>query len=81
MTVNYTIDLGQIVQVLAIVAAVVGAHYSLKGSLQVFGARLDAMEHRVSDVVTTVMERLGRHEDSITKVAGELQRVIGRLEK
>lgn len=77
MTVNYTIDIGQIVQVLVVVAAVVGAHYSLKGSLGVFAARLDAM----AETIKTVMDRLARHEDAITKVTGDLQRVIGKLDK
>lgn len=80
MTVNYTIDLGQIVQLLVIVGAVVGAHYSLKGSLAVFGARLEALEERLRLVIATVTERMGKHEDAITKVTGDLQRVIGRME-
>lgn len=74
---NWTIDFGQILTVVVMIAAVVGAHYSLKGSLGVFGARLDALEIRFSETMT----RLGKHEDAITKVTSDLQRVIGSLDR
>ena len=80
MTVNYSIDLGQIVQVVVLIGAVVGAHFSLKGSLGEFRVRLDGLERRFTEAVLGMSTRMERHEESITKVTGELQRVIGRLE-
>lgn len=80
MTVDFKMDIGQIVQVLVLIVAVVGAHYSLKSSLRVFGTRLDGLEKRFESMITEFSGRMGKYEDAMLKVSGELQRVIGRLE-
>ena len=70
MSINPTIDLGQILVVVTIIASVIGAHYTLKG-------RIDTFEAILKDFGA----RLGRHEDAVTIVVGQVQRVIGRLEE
>lgn len=77
MTVNPTIDLGQILVVVTIIVSVVGAHYTLKG-------RIDGVEkilRAFKDQLTEFGARMTKHEDSITIVVGQVQRVIGRMEE
>lgn len=81
INVNWQVDVGQIIQIVVIVVAVVGAHFSLKSALAVFGTRLDAIERRLGETIDTFSRRLDRHEGAITSVTGELQRVIGSLER
>jgi hypothetical protein len=69
MTVSWNMDLGQIIQVVVIITAVVGAHFSLK-------TRMDSLEKAIDKFGL----RLDRHESAISKVTGEVQRVIGQLE-
>ena len=78
---QWHIDVGQLIQIAVLVGAVVGAHFSLKSGLAVFGARLDSIQQRLDETIGSFSARLDRHESAITKVTGELQRVIGAIDR
>ena len=73
VTLSPTVDLGQLLVALTIIASVIGAHFTIK-------ARLDGLEKKFDETVRLLGQRLDRHEDSISKVSGHVQRLIGRVE-
>ena len=69
MTFTPTIELGQLLIFLSIVSSAVGGYYTLK-------TRLDSLERLVEKFGV----RLDRHEETITELVGQLQRVVGRID-
>lgn len=70
MTFNPTIDFGQVLVAVSVVVAAVGAHFTLK-------TRMDSLEK----LLESFSDRMDTHENSITLVVGQVQRVVGRLEE
>ena len=70
MTLTPTMDLGQIIQIVTLVGAIVGAHYTIK-------ARMDSLEKTLDKFGA----RLDRHEETIGQIVGQIQKIIGRLEE
>lgn len=88
MTVNWQMDIGQILQVLVVIAAVIAAHFSLRGALNTFSVRLDVIEQRLAESVEmaredmkATAERLKDHEDRMFELSGKLQHIIGSLDR
>jgi hypothetical protein len=78
--VNWSVDLGQILSVIAMVLLAIGAHYAVKQTVTVVVARFDDFKLGMERTVNAFGERLDRHEASIVTLVGDLQRVIGRVD-
>lgn len=70
------ISLGDVLQILTWLGLAVGAYYSVRTQLALFR---QVLEHHSATLVEHA-KRLDRYEESIVRVIGELQRLVGRVE-
>jgi hypothetical protein len=71
VTVNWSVDLGQILSVVAMVLLAIGAHFAVKQTVTVVVARFDDFKLSMEKTVKAFGERLDKHEASIMGLVGD----------
>jgi hypothetical protein len=80
VTVNWSVDLGQILSVVAMVLLAIGAHFAVKQTVTVVVARFDDFKLSMENTVKAFGVRLDKHEASIMGLVGDVQRMVGRVD-
>ena len=80
MTIDYTLNIWQVITAVGFLFAGYGA---IMRVYHLLDKRLASMEQHLTDHADTLGEhgrRLGKYEEALFKMVGDLQRVIGRVE-
>lgn len=80
VTVNYQIDLGQIITVLTVIVMAAGAHFTVTGAVKTLNARFEDFRYDIRRAVEAIGSRIDKQEEAIRVIVGQVQNVIGRLE-